>query len=185
MSRPRDRASSAGLLPHMKGRRWADGKTFTYRYHPIGGEPMNLGQDRKAAIQQVLDITSKPVDSTNTLKWVWNKHIAEDPRWKRVSQLSKDDYTDAWSQIRKTFGAMQASAIESSMVARYVRIERKNARTHRAGPTSNAAHCPTSSVTGFCSGRARSIRPSASSCTTASPGPTRRGKRFSPSFGSG
>ena len=182
MSRPRDRASSAGLLPHMKGRRWADRKTFTYRYHPIGGEPMNLGQDRKAAIQQVLDITSKPVDSTNTLKWVWNKHIADDPRWKRLSQLSKDDYTDAWSQIRKTFDAMQASATNRAWWRGTCTL---SARTHRAGPTSNAAHCPTSSVTGFCSGLARSIRPSASSCTTASPGPTRRRKRFSPSFGSG
>ena len=127
MSRPKDRASAAGLLPLMEARPWADGKTVTYRYHPIGGKPMNLGQDRKVALQQVLDMTSKPVDSTNTLAWVWDKHITDDPRWKRLSQLSRDDYTDAWMQIKKTFGAMQAADIDSSMVARYVHIERKDA----------------------------------------------------------
>lgn len=32
----KDRESAKGLLPLMEARPWADGKTFTYRYHQIG-----------------------------------------------------------------------------------------------------------------------------------------------------
>lgn len=49
MPRTRDRHSAEGLLPRMEARPWADGKTVTYRYHPIGGKPMNLGTDKIAA----------------------------------------------------------------------------------------------------------------------------------------
>lgn len=43
MNRPRDRASAVGLLPRMEARPWRDGKTVTYRYHPVGAAPINLG----------------------------------------------------------------------------------------------------------------------------------------------
>lgn len=55
MPRRRDRKSAAGLLPLMEARPWADGVTVTYRYHPIGGRPINLGQDRDAAIRALPD----------------------------------------------------------------------------------------------------------------------------------
>jgi len=35
----RERASAQGLLPLMEARPWRNGKTITYRYHPIGGKP--------------------------------------------------------------------------------------------------------------------------------------------------
>lgn len=57
MTRPRDRASAAGLLPRMEARPHSDGNTVTYRYRPIGANPINLGTDRAAALRRVLDMT--------------------------------------------------------------------------------------------------------------------------------
>lgn len=59
MSRPRDRASTSGLLPLMEARPWKDGKTVTYRYHPIGGKPINLGTDLPKALQKVLNLNGQ------------------------------------------------------------------------------------------------------------------------------
>jgi hypothetical protein len=35
----------------MEARPWKDGKTVTYRYHPMEGPPVNLGTDRDAAVR--------------------------------------------------------------------------------------------------------------------------------------
>ena len=51
MNRARDRASAKGLLPRMEAR--VGKKATTYRYHPLVGKPINLGQDLDAAIRQV------------------------------------------------------------------------------------------------------------------------------------
>ena len=67
MNRRRDRASCAGLLPLMEARPWRDGKTVTYRLHPLGGKPINLGTDRLAAIQRVLQLTRRSTDRTGAL----------------------------------------------------------------------------------------------------------------------
>ncbi|MFL9928036.1 phage integrase Arm DNA-binding domain-containing protein [Paraburkholderia sp. RL18-103-BIB-C] len=40
-----------GLLPRMEARQTKAG--FTYRYHPVGGKPINLGSDRVKAIRKV------------------------------------------------------------------------------------------------------------------------------------
>jgi hypothetical protein len=53
MSRPRDRKSSMGLLLRMEAIPRKSG--VTYRYHPVGGKPINLGHDKEAAIRKVLD----------------------------------------------------------------------------------------------------------------------------------
>ena len=70
MPRPKDRASAHGLLPLMEARPWRDGKTTTYRYHPIGGKPVNLGTDRDAAIRTVLDLNAKAKDQ-GTVGQLW------------------------------------------------------------------------------------------------------------------
>lgn len=62
MNRPRDRESAKGLLPRMEARPRKDGKTITYRYHPINldgtrGKPINLGTDKQAALRKTLDIS--------------------------------------------------------------------------------------------------------------------------------
>ena len=70
MTRPRDRASALGLLPLMEARPHKDGKTVTYRYHPRGGKPINLGTDKTKAIRKVLDMANKAPD-TGTVGQLW------------------------------------------------------------------------------------------------------------------
>lgn len=134
----RDRESAKGLLPLMEARPWADGNTVTYRYHPIGQKPINLGTDRIAAIRKVLDLLGNNKDQ-GTLKWIWERYTDQDtpaPRWKKLVESTKADYRQAWKEIEKTFGKMQANRIDSAMVARYVHIERakapKRANTEKA-----------------------------------------------------
>lgn len=134
----RNRVSAKGLLPLMEARPWADGKTVTYRYHAIGGKPIPLGTDRLAAIRKVLDLLGNNKDQ-GTLKWIWERYTDEEtpaPRWKKLVDSTKADYRQAWREISKTFGQMQASRIDSTMVARYVHVERakapKRANTEKA-----------------------------------------------------
>lgn len=130
MPAKRDRKSAEGLLPLMEARPWLDGKTVTYRYHPTGQKPINLGTNRVEAIRKVLDLLGLNKDQ-GTLKWVWEHFTnaeSPSPRWKKLAASSKRDYLQAWQQISKTFGHMQISRIDSSMVARYVHIERAGAR---------------------------------------------------------
>lgn len=138
MGRPRTNQAGKGLLDRMQARVWADGKTVSYRYLPIGGKPIPLGNDKMAAIRKVLDLLGS-VDGQGTLNWVWEKFTDEDKpalRWKKLSNSSRDDYRQAWKQIEKSFGKMQISHIDATMVARYVHIERaespKRANTEKA-----------------------------------------------------
>lgn len=138
MGRPRTSQAGKGLLDRMQARVWSDGKKITYRYLPVGGNPINLGTDRMAAIRKVLDLLGNS-DGQGTLKWVWEKFTDEEkpaPRWKKLAESSREDYRQAWKQIEKTFGKMQVSQIDSNMVARYVHIERadspKRANTEKA-----------------------------------------------------
>lgn len=134
----RDRESAKGLLPLMEARPWVDGKTITYRYHPHGGKPINLGTDRISAIRRVLDLVGNNMDH-GTLRWVWEKYSSPEnpaPRWKKLVDSTKADYRQAWREIEKTFGNMQIDKIDSTMVARYVHVERagapKRANTEKA-----------------------------------------------------
>lgn len=122
MPRTRDRHSAEGLLPRMEARPWADGKTVTYRYHPIGGKPMNLGTDKTAALRKVLDLNGQR-DTYGTLAWVWEQFQTA-PRWLKLADVSRADYTAAWKQIEPVLGHMPIADIDSPTVARYVHIER-------------------------------------------------------------
>ncbi|WAC72112.1 tyrosine-type recombinase/integrase [Roseateles sp. SL47] len=126
MARARDKHSqiTLGLLPRMEARPRKNG--FTFRYHPVGGKPINLGHDRIKALRRVLDLTGQ-LDETGTLKWVWERFTDDDrpsPRWKKLSEGTRKDYALAWKEISKTFGKMLISQIDAPMVARYVHIER-------------------------------------------------------------
>jgi integrase len=127
MARTRDRASAVGLLPRMESRPWSDGKTITYRFHPVGGKPVNLGTDKAAALRKVLDMNGAPKqDSHGTLRWVW-EHFKESPRWKRYAETTRADYEAAWKQLDDRLGHMHMAEITTFVVARYVHIERANA----------------------------------------------------------
>ena len=107
----------------MEARPWSDGKTITYRYHPIGKKPINLGTDRIEACQKVLRMLGKADDHGN-LRWVWEDFKARSPRWKKLSDGSRADYETAWRQIDPVLGSMQIHNIDSTVVARYVHVER-------------------------------------------------------------
>lgn len=119
-----------GLLQRMEARPWADGKTITYRYHPVGAaKPINLGTDRAAALRKVLDMNGQPSGQTavGTLRWVWERFTTDSPRWKKYSQATRDDYTDAWKQLGERLGDMHVGEINTAIVARYVHVERASA----------------------------------------------------------
>lgn len=123
MNRPRDRASGFGLLPRMQARPHRDGKTVTYRYIPVEGKPINLGQDREAALRRVLDLTGSR-DSRGTLRWVWEDFKARSPKWSKLTDGTRADYELAWKQIDRVLGDDPIAAIQSPHVARYVHVER-------------------------------------------------------------
>jgi integrase len=122
MNRPRDRASAEGLLPRMEARPWASGGKVTYRYHPVGGKPINLGTDREAALRQVLDLVGQR-PGHGSMAWLWEQW-QKGKRWAKLSEGTRTDYALAWKQINDRFGHMAAAAITSPMVARYVHVER-------------------------------------------------------------
>lgn len=67
-----------GLLPRMEARVWKDGRTVTYRYHPRGRPPVNLGTDREAAMEAAAKIagiphTLDPLDP-KALHETWARH---------------------------------------------------------------------------------------------------------------
>lgn len=137
MGRNRTSEAGKGLLDRMQARVWSDGVTVSYRYLPVGGKPIPLGQDKTAAIRKVLDLLGQS-DNQGTLQWVWEKYSDEtiSPRWKKLTNVTRQDYQQAWKQIEKTFGKMQISHIDSPMVAKYVHVERaaspKRANTEKA-----------------------------------------------------
>lgn len=122
MPRHRERQSAMGLLPRMEARPWADGKTISYRYHPVGGKPIALGTDKQAALRKVLDLTGQR-DGYGSLAWVWEKY-QESPRWLKLSPNTRSDYSLAWKQIAAVLGHMAADSIDAPTIARYVHIER-------------------------------------------------------------
>lgn len=129
MSRRRERASANGLLPLMEARPWRDGRTVTYRYHPIGGKPVNLGTDRAEAIRRVLDL-NQATNGYGTLRWVWESFTSEShpsPKWAKLTDGTKTDYRLAWKQIDSRLGHMHISTVDATTIARYIHIERAEA----------------------------------------------------------
>lgn len=106
----------------MEARAWTSGTTISYRYHPLGGKPINLGTDLPDAIRRVLDLQGRS-DAYGTLSWLWGQWQTS-PRWSRLSAGTREDYALAWKQIEPHLGGMPAGSITSNVVARYVHITR-------------------------------------------------------------
>lgn len=123
--KPRNRVSAKGLLPRMEARPWSDGKTVTYRYHPVGGPPMNLGTDRQQAIQKVLDL-NRSGDDRGTVNELWRLYQETD-RWKELAESTKGEYTLCAKELLKRFGEANASLIRPADINRYLRVERADA----------------------------------------------------------
>lgn len=122
MTRPRDRASAAGLLPRMEARPWRDGRTVTYRYHPIGAAPINLGTDRAAALRRVLELNGLATDA-GTIGALW-KHYRASPAWAALQPRTQADYEAYAVPLLAVFDAVPAAHITAPDVARYLRVER-------------------------------------------------------------
>lgn len=126
MTRPRDRASATGLLPLMEARPHKDGVTVTYRYHPIGGKPVNLGTDKTAALRKVLDMNGKASDK-GTVARLWRLY-KESKAFTNLTQGTQDDYTRYWeSSLAPVFEKGIVAAIKPADIARYLRVHRADA----------------------------------------------------------
>lgn len=141
MIRPRDRASAAGLLPRMEARPWADGKTTTYRYHPVVGKPITLGTDRMEAIRKVLDMNPGRAGDDGTFRQMW-RFYQETVRWQRLAESTKDFYRECWGRepgtkgpddpgagLARVWAGGVVSAVKPSDVYRYLTVERADAPT--------------------------------------------------------
>lgn len=124
MSRPRDRASATGLLPRMEARPRKDG-LVTYRYHPIGKTPINLGTDKAAALRKVLDINDEAPDRGN-VAGLWRLY-QDSADWQRLAPNSQTDYLQCAKALLKVFGPLSPADVLPSHCARYLRIERATA----------------------------------------------------------
>lgn len=122
--RQRDRQSQMGLLPRMEARPRKDG-TFTYRYHPFEGKPINLGQDKGQAIRKVLDLTSRAGDEGQFSR-LWRLY-QERPEFKRLADSTKDQYRDNWKELEKVFARGVVAATKPKDIAYYLRVHRASA----------------------------------------------------------
>lgn len=113
-----------GLLPRMEARtRKAGG--FTYRYHPVGAKPINLGHDKHEALRRVLDLTGQG-DNIGTIERLWEQYKAS-VYWRKLADSTRKDYEQCAGPLLRAFGAARASIIEAPDVARYMRVERAEA----------------------------------------------------------
>lgn len=125
MTRPRDRASAAGLLPLMEARPHKDGITVTYRYHPIGGKPINLGHNKTEAIRQVLDLNGKSSDK-GTVTQLWRIYSTS-ADYLSLAEITQKQYAEYWMRLEKVWGRGIVSVIKPADVSRYLRVHRQNA----------------------------------------------------------
>jgi site-specific recombinase XerD len=120
MNRPRDKISSLGLLKRMEALRRKNG--FTYRYHPKGGNPINLGHDKEKAIRRVLDMNHDNSDRGQIAE-LWRIYQETDA-WQELAQSTRDDYLQSSKQLIPVFGEMAPIQVKPSHVSRYLRVER-------------------------------------------------------------
>ena len=124
MTRPKDRASATGLLPRMEARPRKDG-LVTYRYHPIGKTPVNLGTDKAVALRKVLDLNNEAPDRGN-IAGLWRLYQASDD-WKNLAENTRTDYTQCSKELLKVFGTISPADVLPSHCGRYLRVERASA----------------------------------------------------------
>lgn len=120
MGRHRERESGMGLLPRMEARAGVRGTS--YRYHPLGGKPIALGNDRVEAIRKVLDLLGQ-APHAGSLRYVWEKY-RESARFKKLAQGTRDDYEQCWLQIAPVLGSGPIGCMDVTMITRYVHVDR-------------------------------------------------------------
>lgn len=109
----------------MEARLWADGKTISYRYHPVGGKPVNLGTDKQQAILKVAQMNGEAKDS-GTVSDLWRIY-QDSTAWKSLTERTQKDYKEYAVHLLRVFGDVHISIIRPAHIARYLRIERSDA----------------------------------------------------------
>lgn len=122
--RRRDRKSQDGMLPRMEARPLKNGGQ-SYRYHPVGGKPINLGRDKAEAIRKVLDLTGRS-DDDGTFAFMWRTYKSR-PEYKKLAESTKGQYGDNWLELEKRFGKMHVAGLRPMHIDRYLRVERASA----------------------------------------------------------
>lgn len=106
----------------MESRPWACGTKTTYRYHPVGGKPINLGTDLDAALRKVLDLNGQ-APHHGSLRWLWEQWQTS-KRYLKLAEGTKADYALAWKQIDAVLGQWPAASVTAPRIAQYVHIDR-------------------------------------------------------------
>uniref|UniRef100_E6PMZ7 Integrase n=1 Tax=mine drainage metagenome TaxID=410659 RepID=E6PMZ7_9ZZZZ len=107
----------------MEARPRKDGKV-TYRLHPIGGKPINLGTDKHDAIRRVLDLSARSPDE-GTVNKLWREY-QESRQWADLAEPTQKDYLQCSGPLLAVFGDTPAVAIRASDVATY--LDKRSAR---------------------------------------------------------
>lgn len=118
----------------MEARPRKDG-LVTYRLHPRGGKPINLGTNKEEAIRRVLDLNRRAKDEGTFLQ-LWRLYKAT-PRWHRLAESTRDFYSECWGRLpgekgpddqgtglARVWAFGVVSHAKPSDVARYLRVER-------------------------------------------------------------
>lgn len=113
-----------GLLPRMDARPRAKGG-FTYRYLTHDRRYINLGHDRAEAIQKVLEMEQR-APTTGTVEEMVRAYL-QSTTFEQLGERTKQDYLRYSKNILQIFGRMQAMEVKPPHIARYLRIERKDA----------------------------------------------------------
>lgn len=108
----------------MEARPRKDGKV-TYRYHPVGGKPINLGTDRDEAIRQVLGVAAE-LQSMGTVRELWSLY-KKTAKWSELKPRTQSDYEQYSVNLLEVMGDVAAAAIRPADIARYLRVERADA----------------------------------------------------------
>ena len=121
----RTKNAKLGLLPRMDARRRKDGG-YTYRYLTYDRRYINLGRDRSAAIQQVLEMERR-APTTGTVQELVSEYLKSANFKHDIGKRTQADYLGYSKQILRVFGAMKAADVLPPHIARYLRIERASA----------------------------------------------------------
>lgn len=113
-----------GLLPRMDARQRADGG-YTYRYLTHDRRYINLGRDRADAIRKVLEMERRAPTTGTVLEMV--RAYLESTTFAALGKRTQADYLAHSKHIIRVFGEMRVSDVKPPHVARYLRIERKEA----------------------------------------------------------
>jgi integrase len=108
----------------MEARPWKDGRTVSYRYHPLGGKPIALGTDRAEAIRRVATMLGGP--QAGTIEGLWDLY-RQSRQWRDLGERTRADYEAYSAPLLRVFGPVPASQVTAPDVARYLRVERAEA----------------------------------------------------------